>query len=97
MRVVNTSSTDYTVEGLLPNTQYLFTVTSYNRNGMSLSRSELTETTEAEVAVPQAVRDLRAWPTSHEAIKVTWNPPNVTNGVIKSYRCVQVVQLSVVT
>ena len=34
-RTANTTSTDYTIQGLQPNTDYLFKVWAYNRNGRS--------------------------------------------------------------
>ena len=88
VRSVNTTSTDYTVEGLLPNTEYRFTVWSYNRNGRSLRSTEIIATTEAEVAVPEPVTNMRAWATDEESIKVTWEEPAVTNGPITAYKYV---------
>ena len=85
---MNTTSTDYTVEGLLPNTEYRFTVWSYNRNGRSLRSAEIIATTEAEVAVPEPVTNMRAWATDEESIKVTWEEPAVTNGPITAYKYV---------
>lgn len=83
---MNTTSTDYTVEGLLSNTEYQFTVWSYNRNGRSMRSEEIVVSTEAEVAVPETVTNMRAQAISEESISVSWEPPAITNGPITNYK-----------
>jgi len=51
-----------------------------------MTHSQLTVSTQPEVAVPEIVSMLKVWAVSHESISVEWEPPIITNGIITQYR-----------
>lgn len=90
LRAVNTTATDCTIQDLNSNTQYQFKVTAFNQHGRSTRATELSVSTHAQLAVPESVINMRAWATSKEDIKVTWEPPPVLNGELTNYKYVVV-------
>ncbi|XP_067939382.1 neogenin-like isoform X2 [Watersipora subatra] len=85
LRSANTSSTDYTVQGLQPSTEYVFKVSAFNNNGRSV-QTDLRRSTHAEAAVPTPVRNVQTALVTHNSIDVSYTTPIETNGEIREYR-----------
>ncbi|VDM41037.1 unnamed protein product [Toxocara canis] len=85
-RMMNSSSTTFTVTPLQPNTVYLFRLVAENEAGMGRSTSQLSVTTTKEQAVPGKVKNLRAVALSPETIEVTWEPPSGNGPTAAQYK-----------
>ncbi|VDN01816.1 unnamed protein product [Thelazia callipaeda] len=77
-RMLNSSSTSFTVTPLLPNTTYVFRLVAENEAGMGKSSAQIQITTPKEKAVPGKVKNLRAVALSPETIDVSWEPPSAS-------------------
>ncbi|KAF6024356.1 fra [Bugula neritina] len=86
LRTASTTSTDYTMQGLQPDTNYLFRIYAYNSKGRSLASQELTVRTNAEVAVPGPVGSINITHVSEDSLGVAWDEPSNTNGPITEYK-----------
>jgi len=85
-QVINVTSAECTVEGLLPATQYVFSITSHNINGHSPRPTNINITTKKFAQVPEAVTNMRVWPTSPYSVQVSWDMPSVAFGAITEFR-----------
>uniref|UniRef100_F1KRH1 Netrin receptor DCC n=1 Tax=Ascaris suum TaxID=6253 RepID=F1KRH1_ASCSU len=85
-RMMNSSSTSFTVTPLQPNTAYSFRLVAENEAGMGRSTSQISVTTTKEQAVPGKVKNLRAVALSPETIEVTWEPPSGNGPTAAQYK-----------
>ncbi|VDK49439.1 unnamed protein product [Anisakis simplex] len=85
-RMINSTSTSFTVTPLQPNTVYMFRLVAENEAGIGKSTSQLSVTTTKEQAVPGKVRNLQATALSPETIEVTWEPPGGNGPTAVQYK-----------
>ncbi|XP_072021945.1 receptor-type tyrosine-protein phosphatase F-like isoform X2 [Amphiura filiformis] len=78
------SETEYTINGLLPFTNYAVRVAAVNSIGQGEPSNDLVITT-GETAPGSAPRDVRASPLSSSTILIQWEPPDVPNGIVTGY------------
>ena len=78
-------NTNFTLDGLLPFTNYSFTVRAYNKKGAGDFSSRITVQTLEDV--PIAAPDFKLRPLSSTRLLFTWKPlsPSLARGVIESY------------
>ncbi|CAG9536052.1 unnamed protein product [Cercopithifilaria johnstoni] len=74
-RMLNSSTTSFTVTPLQPNTTYIFRLLAENEAGMGESSSHILITTTEEKTVPGKVKSLRGTALSPETVEVSWEPP----------------------
>ncbi|XP_038056355.1 receptor-type tyrosine-protein phosphatase S-like isoform X2 [Patiria miniata] len=76
--------TEYTIDDLLPFTEYNVRVAAVNTIGRGDFSRALTVTT-AQLAPSTAPREVRASPLSASTILVQWTAPETPNGIVRGY------------
>ncbi|XP_065915767.1 phosphatidylinositol phosphatase PTPRQ-like [Dysidea avara] len=82
---LNSTNTTALVTGLTPFTFYTLHVLA-----VTVARGEASEnvTVQTNEAAPSAPLDITAFNVSSTSINVTWQPPMIPNGIVRSYRVV---------
>lgn len=84
--MTNTSQTDITITGLIPDKHYLFRVTAVNEYGIGESSPRLKVTTKAEINLPGPALNVTATSNSPTSILVSWSRPEHGSENIKEYK-----------
>nr|XP_022917260.1 neogenin isoform X2 [Onthophagus taurus] len=87
-RVENTTKSrmeEINIKGLRPGSVYHFRIVAYNNHGSGASSEILTVKTHAEENVPSAPLNFDAYATRSDTIYVSWDVPDIPNGVITKY------------
>lgn len=74
------------ISGLNPDKKYYFRVTAFTQKGAGKPSEYLEVTTKSEEHVPSAPLNMKAYATSSTSIYVSWEEPEVTNGMIQRYK-----------
>uniref|UniRef100_A0A915Q3T3 Neogenin n=1 Tax=Setaria digitata TaxID=48799 RepID=A0A915Q3T3_9BILA len=85
-RMLNSSTTSFTVTPLQPNTTYVFRLVAENEAGMGKSSAQIMITTTEEKAVPGKVKNLRGTALSPETVEVSWEPPGSNGATPVQYK-----------
>lgn len=83
--MTNTSQTDITITGLIPDTYYLFRVVAVNEYGIGESSPRLKVMTKAEINLPGPPLNLTTKVTS-SSIFVSWSRPEHGSENLKEYK-----------
>lgn len=84
--MTNTSQTDITISGLIPDKYYLFRVVAVNEYGLGESSPRLKVMTKAEINLPGPPFNLTARATSSSSILVSWSKPEYGGDNLKEYK-----------
>jgi len=84
--MTNTSQTEITIAGLLPDKHYLFRVVAVNEYGIGESSPRLKVMTKAEINLPGPPINVTAKAISPSSIFVSWSKPEYGNEHIKEYK-----------
>lgn len=84
--MTNTSQTDITITGLIPDKYYLFRVVAVNEYGLGESSPRLKVMTKAEINLPGPPFNLTAKATSPSSIFVSWFRPEHGSENLKEYK-----------
>ncbi|XP_060844411.1 neogenin isoform X2 [Rhopalosiphum padi] len=85
-RMTNTSQTDITISGLLPDKYYLFRVMAVNEYGIGESSPRLKVMTKAEINLPGQPYNVTAKAVSPTSIYVSWSRPEHGSENLKEYK-----------
>ncbi|KAF0761702.1 neogenin isoform X1 [Aphis craccivora] len=85
-RMTNTSQTEITITGLLPNKHYLFRVMPVNEYGVGESSPRLKVMTKAEINLPGQPYNVTAKAVSPTSIYVSWSRPEYGSENLKEYK-----------
>ncbi|VVC27257.1 Hypothetical protein CINCED_3A012217 [Cinara cedri] len=85
-RMTNTSQTDITITGLIPDKHYLFRVVAVNVYGIGESSPRLKVMTKAEINLPGPPLNVTTKATSPSSILVSWSRPDQGSENIKEYK-----------
>ncbi|XP_025206226.1 neogenin isoform X3 [Melanaphis sacchari] len=85
-RMTNTSQTDITISGLLPDKHYLFRVMAVNEYGIGDSSPRLKVMTKAEINLPGQPYNVTAKAVSPTSIYVSWSRPEHGSENLKEYK-----------
>jgi hypothetical protein len=84
--MTNTSQTDITISGLLPDKYYLFRVMAVNEYGIGESSPRLKVMTKAEINLPGQPYNVTAKAVSPTSIYVSWSRPEHGSENLKEYK-----------
>lgn len=84
--MTNTSQTEITIAGLIPDKHYLFRVVAVNEYGTGESSPRLQVMTKAEVNLPGPPLNLTAKATSPSSIFVSWFRPEQGIETLREYK-----------
>lgn len=84
--MTNTSQTEITIPGLIPDKHYLFRVIAINEYGIGESSSRLQVMTKAEVNLPGPPLNVTAKATSPSSIFVSWFRPEQGSENLREYK-----------
>ncbi|CAH1731331.1 unnamed protein product [Aphis gossypii] len=85
-RMTNTSQTEITISGLLPDKHYLFRVMAVNEYGIGESSPRLKVMTKAEINLPGQPYNVTAKAVSPTSIYVSWSRPEYGSENLKEYK-----------
>ncbi|XP_025405538.1 neogenin isoform X3 [Sipha flava] len=85
-RMTNTSLTEITITGLIPDKHYLFRVIAVNEYGIGESSPRLKVMTKAEINLPGIPINVTAKATSSSSIIVSWSRPEHGSETLKEYK-----------
>jgi len=84
--MTNTSQTDITITGLIPDKHYLFRVIAVNEYGNGESSPRLKVMTKTEINLPGPPLNVTAKATSSSSIYVSWSRPEYGSENLKEYK-----------
>lgn len=84
--MTNTSLTEITITGLIPDKSYLFRVIAVNEYGIGESSPRLKVMTKAEINLPGPPLNVTAKATSPSSIFVSWSRPEHGSENLKEYK-----------
>lgn len=84
--MTNTSQTDITITGLIPDKYYLFRVVAVNEFGVGESSPRLKVMTKAEINLPGPPLNLTVKAISSSALSVSWSRPEHGSEFLKEYK-----------
>lgn len=84
--MTNTSQTEITITGLIPDKHYLFRVIAVNEYGIGESSPRLKVMTKAEINLPGPPLNLTVKVTSPSSIFVSWSRPEHGSENLKEYK-----------
>ncbi|GFT51976.1 neogenin [Nephila pilipes] len=77
---------DTNIQGLQPDTNYVFRVVAYNHRGPGMLSKELFVRTLPDVSVPNSPNSLMVIPLDSTSVLVKWNPPEELKEPINYYK-----------
>ncbi|GIY01936.1 hypothetical protein CDAR_81432 [Caerostris darwini] len=77
---------DTNIQGLQPDTGYVFRVVAYNQHGPGMLSKELFERTLPDINVPNSPNSLVAIPLDSTSVLVKWSPPEEIKEPIQYYK-----------
>ncbi|GIY50463.1 neogenin, partial [Caerostris extrusa] len=77
---------DTNIQGLQPDTGYVFRVVAYNQHGPGMLSKELFEHTLPDINVPNSPNSLVAIPLDSTSVLVKWSPPEEIKEPIQYYK-----------
>lgn len=94
--MMNTSQTDISITGLIPDKHYLFRVIAVNDYGIGESSPRLKVMTKAEINLPGPPLNVTPKANSPSSISVSWSRPEHGGENIKEYKLfyMKVVQIN---
>jgi chitodextrinase len=87
LTIADPSVTSYDVTGLVPGSQYSFSVIAYDSSLSSLnsSPSNVVDLNTPNIAIPSTPTNLRQTAFSRSSLSITWDASGETNGTISGY------------